>query len=208
MNKILMLLLVLVGLASTAFGVVEKQTSVNQWVVGYESEAYDRYITSAEVNTIPVEVDFSQREHTFYFYVDNINPSGFNTYQAIAEDENLSRVTLHIAGDHNNLARIISPDDYDPRKPYAVNYNNVRRVVMKFTMPSEFTKSDVFNVGLRAKSLEGENKQILLQIKQKSSKVETPGINFQKIGLIIGLIIGALVVIVLGKRIFRKKGRT
>lgn len=190
MKRNIILLLLLIGMISGVFA--DKQ--VNSWDVGFESEYYEKYITSAEISTIPVKIDFAKREHTFEFYIDNINDRGMPSYVPISTDENNSKVTIHIAGEHNNLARVISPEDYDPRVPYTVNYNNNRRVVIKFVMPTEFSKDDVFQLGLRAKTLNGENKQILLNL-MSEYPTEKKATDWMPILYVLGAIVGGIIFI-------------
>lgn len=140
------------------------QKEVNSWDIGFESDYYDKYVTSQVVSRIPVAIDYGKREHTFEFFIDNINDRGLLSYQQISEDENNSLVTLHLSGEHNNLARIISPQNYDPRFLYSINYNTKRRIVVNFVMPSDFSQDDTFEIGLRARTIQGENRQILLNL--------------------------------------------
>lgn len=160
MKKILLLILTMLAMSSLA--IATKQ--VNSWDVGFESDYYSKYITSAEMSTINERIDFSKREHVFEFYIDNINERGMPNYVGISRDENNSKVTVHLSGADNNLARVISPEEYDPRIPITVNYNNKRRVVVSFIMPSNFNNDDTFQLGLRVRTEEGENKQILLNL--------------------------------------------
>jgi len=211
--KIFMLFM-LFGLISSAFAIsdindLHKKTSVNGWDVAFESDYYQSYVTSKEMGTIPYKIDFEQKIHTIYFYVDNKNPTGFNTYQQISEDLNKSKVTLHLAGKDNGNAWIISPEDYDPRVPYKVNYNNNRRVVVKFEIPEGASKKDVFELGLRAKSLDGENKQILLNLVSEypDSNSNDSGFDFMKILMVIGIIIIIIIVIMVVKHVMKKGGK-
>ena len=164
----LLVVMIFVGLVSTVFGVKK----FNGWDIGFESDYYEAYITSQDQNTIPVEIDFTQRVHTFEFFLDNINELSRPNYMGISQGENDSKVTIHIVGADNGLVTIISPEEYDPRVPYTVDYNNKRRVVIKFEMPSKFTDSSIFEIGLRAKTLQSENRQIILNLMKEYPKAE------------------------------------
>lgn len=217
LNKLIPIIIVIAvffGLAFTVFGASDindlyKKTSVNRWDVAFESDYYQGYVTSKELSTIPVKIDFEQKIHTLYFYVDNKNPTGFSTYQQISTEENKSKVTLHLAGKDNSNSWIISPDEYDPRIPYSVNYNNNRRVVVKFQIPDDASKNDVYEIGLRAKSIDGENRQILLNLVSEypNTKDEGLGVNLVKVLMIFGIVVLVVIAFMAGKHFLKKGGK-
>lgn len=208
-----MLMLVMFGLISSVFAVTDinnlyKSSSVNRWDVAFDSDYYNGYVTSLERSLVPVKIDFTQREHTLYFYIDNKNPSGFDSYQEISKDVNKSQVTIHLAGADNGQARIISPEDYDPRIPHKVNYNINRRVVVKFVVPEDAKEEDSFEIGLRAKSLEGENRQILLNLVSDypENKTEETEDNTMLYMIIFVVAMSLIIVLVFVLKSGKKKG--
>ncbi len=190
MKRLIIIFILMLGLITA----VSAEKQVNSWDVGFNSDYYNKYITSSEISVIPVKIDFSKREHTLEFYIDNINERGMPNYVRISNDENNSKVTIHLAGEHNNLARVISPENYDPRISYSVNYNNKRRIVVNFVMPSKFDKNDVFQLGLRAKSLDGDNKQILLNL-MSDYPTDKKEVDMMPIIYLLGALLGGIIFI-------------
>ena len=61
-------------------------------------------------------------------------------------------------------------------------------------MPSKFSKKDVFEVGIRAKTLEGENKQLMLKLQ---NDIPSKGLNFDMDFMMVLKIFGGLVLLII-----------